>query len=161
MKGEVQNIFLGLILSIGLSGCSDPVKDDLLNYINEDLKELGVLEEEALAEYASVTGDNYVDDLTTYTHIEEVVIPLYSDFLEQLEEIDPETGEVKEVHEQYIKAGNPQNNAFIKILAALEEQNYDLVAEANEMLAEGRTEIRSFKKDLGKLAKEHNVKLTE
>ena len=113
------------------------------------------------SKYASVTGENYVDDLTTYSHIEEVVIPMYSDFLEQLEEINPETGEVQEVHEQYIKAVNTQNNAFIKILAALEEQDYDMVAEVNEMLAEGRTGIRGFKKDLGKLAKEHNVKLIE
>jgi hypothetical protein len=66
----------------------------LQQYINEDLKELAVLEEDAIAEYDSVTGDNYVDDYTTYVHIEEVFIPMYKDFLDQLEEVRPATLEV-------------------------------------------------------------------
>jgi Tfp pilus assembly protein PilP len=63
MKRKV--FFLGAVILLLLSGCGDPVQDDLLKYVNEDLKELAVLEEDAIAEYDSVTGDNYVDDYTT------------------------------------------------------------------------------------------------
>jgi len=156
------NIFLiGFVLLAMLSGCSDPVQDDLLNYINEEMKPLAVLEEEAIAEYDSVTGDNYVDDMTTYIHIEEVVVPMYRDFIEQLEAVNPETSEVQELHESYIEAVNIQNNAMLKLLAAIEQQDYDMVADANKMLAEGRAGIRSFTNELEKLAEEHNVEITD
>ncbi|MFI8577801.1 hypothetical protein ACIGEL_19100 [Rossellomorea aquimaris] len=156
------NIFLiGFVLLLVLSGCSDPVQDDLLNYINEEMKPLAVLEEEAIAEYDSVTGNNYVDDMTTYIHIEEFVVPMYRDFIEQLEAVNPETSEVQELHESYIEAVNIQNNAMLKLLAAIEQQDYDMVADANEMLAEGRAGIRSFKSELERLAEEHNVEITD
>ncbi|MHA7138117.1 hypothetical protein ACRTEV_12730 [Rossellomorea arthrocnemi] len=154
-------VFLVFVLLMVLSGCSDPVQDDLLNYINEDMKPLAVLEEEAIAEYDSVTGDNYVDDMTTYIHIEEVVVPMYRDFIEQLEAVDPETSEVKELHESYIEAVNIQNNAMLRLLAAIEQQDYEMVADANEMLAEGRAGIRSFTSELERLAEEHNVEITD
>ncbi|QTC40333.1 hypothetical protein I7V34_14185 [Bacillus sp. V3] len=159
MRGKV--LILGMMMLLLLSGCSDPVQDDLLNYINEDLKDLTILEEEALAEYESVTGDNYEDDYTTYVHIKDVVMPAYKDFLDQLEEVKPATSEVQEIHELYIEAVNLQNNAFIKILAALEQQDYEMVADANEMLADGRAGIRKYTNELEKLADEHNVELTE
>jgi hypothetical protein len=159
MKRKV--FFLGAVILLLLSGCGDPVQDDLLKYINEDLKELAVVEEDAIAEYDSVTGDNYVDDYTTYVHIEEVVMPMYKDFLDQLEEVWPATPEVQEVHELYIEAVNMQNNAFLKILAALEQQDYDMIADANEMLADGRAGIRKYTSELERLAKEHDVELTE
>jgi disulfide oxidoreductase YuzD len=158
---KVKMCLLGFALLVVLSGCSDPVQEDLLSYINEDMKPLAVVEEEVIAEYDSVTGDNYVDDMTTYMHIEEVVIPMYRDFIEQLEAVDPATSEVQQLHESYIEAVNIQNNGMLKILAAIDQQDYDMIAEANDMLAEGRAGIRSFTNDLEKLAEEHNVEMTD
>ncbi|WP_226675966.1 hypothetical protein [Rossellomorea aquimaris] len=158
---KLKATVLGVVLLAILSGCSDPVQDDLLNYINEEMQPLAVLEEEAIAEYDSVTGNNYVDDMTTYVHIEEVVIPLYRDFIDQLEAVDPKTSEVQELHENYIAAVNLQESAMIKILAAIDQQDYDMVAEANNMLAAGRAGIRSFTNELEILADEHNVEMTE
>lgn len=159
MKGKV--VVIGVMMMFLLTGCSDPVQEDLLTYVNEDLKDLADLENEAIAEYESVTGDNYVDDYTTYVHIEDVVMPMYKDFLDQLEEVDPATAEVREIHELYIEAVNMQNNAFIKILAALDQQDYEMIADANEMLADGRAGIRKYTNELERLADEHNVELTE
>lgn len=158
---KLNVLLICVVLLVLLSGCSDPVQDDLLNYINEDMKPLAVLEEDTIAEYDSVTGDNYVDDLTTYFHIEEVVVPMYRDFIEQLEAVNPKTSEVQELHESYIEAVNIQNNAMLKILAAIDQQDYDMIADANEMLAEGRAGIRSFTNELEELAEEHNVEITD
>jgi hypothetical protein len=88
-------------------------------------------------------------------------MPMYKDFLDKLEEVRPATPEVQEVHELYIEAVNMQNNAFLKILAALEQQDYDMIADANEMLAEGRAGIRKYTNELERLAEEHDVELEE
>lgn len=155
--------FVGLLftflLLVGCSFWSDPVQDDLLNYINNELDALVELEEEAVSEYESVVGDNYIDDWTTYFHIEEVVIPKYRHFVDKLESIRPATKEVREVHEIYIEAVNKQQNAMVKILAGIEAQNLELIFDANELLDEGRAGIRKFINEIEELADNHNVVL--
>ena len=72
------------------------------------------------------------------------VIPTYRKFVDELENIDVETDDLRKVHEGYIKAANTQYNAFIKIVSALEKQDRNLIAEANAMLDEARKGIRDY-----------------
>ncbi|MEI4769067.1 hypothetical protein WAX74_05255 [Psychrobacillus sp. FJAT-51614] len=152
---------LGFSLVFALSACGDPVQDDLLNYINNEVKALEELENEAVTEYDSVIGENYVDDETTYIHIQDVVIPKYRKLIEKLEEIRPETKEVREIHELYIEASNMQFNGIVTVLAAIDAQDYDKINEANQILNEGRELMRQTLNEIEDLAKEHNVTLTD
>lgn len=145
-----------------LTGCfSDPVQDDLLNYVNEELPRASQLEAEAVSAYQSVTGANYTDDYTLYDVLSLEVIPTYNEFIKELESIHMETDEVNELHEEYIEAANIQYNAFVKTLTAIENQDRQIIEEANSMLEEARSKIRNYNTELKKLAKEHNVELEQ
>lgn len=159
MKKIVLSLTLCFTLLLG--ACGNSIGDDLKNYINEDIRPLISSEQEILTEYESVTGENYTDDETTYYTLEESIIPKYQVFIDKIEAIQPETEEVRELHEDYIQASNNQYNAMLKIMSALENQDYSEVSEANQMLTESRAAMRQYNNDLYALAKEHGIKITE
>lgn len=155
MKRLMSVIFISLLV---LTGCgSDPVHDELLNYINTDMKPLAAKEQKVLDDYDSVTGNNYTDDETLYNKLIDEILPEYRDFISELEGINIETKELSDIHEKYIDAANTQQQGLIKITDALEKQNIGLAAEANQMLTEGRKGLRDYQKEIKNLAKEHNV----
>ncbi|MBU9712692.1 hypothetical protein [Evansella tamaricis] len=155
--GRVLFGVICLCLAAVLPACGeDPVQEDILTYMDE-LEPLITLEEQIVYEFESVTGVNSVDDWTTYIHIEDVVIPLYLDFIDRLEEITPATREVRDIHEIYIEGSNLQYNAFLKILSAIEYGSYDMIGESNQMLAEARALMRNYVSEFGHLADEHGV----
>jgi hypothetical protein len=142
-----------------LSGCfNDPVQDDLLNYVNKEMKQAGKLEAEAISAYESETGANYQDDQKLYDVLTKKVIPTYNDFIQELDSVKIETDELKEIHQIYIEGANIQYRAFLKIKQALEAQDPAMIQEANDMLADARKYIMEYKSKLNQLAKEHDVK---
>lgn len=160
MKKILFAIFLPLVLL--LSGCfGDPIQDDLLNYSNEEMKTAIELENAALSAYDSVTGTNYSDDQTMYVAMVDEVVPNYNEFIKEIDAIKVETDELKEIHELLIKGADIQYNAFVKIIKALETQDASLIEEANGMLEDARKNMRDYRNELDKLAKEHNVEFEE
>ncbi|CAM5191932.1 hypothetical protein UACE39S_00783 [Ureibacillus acetophenoni] len=160
MKKLLSAIFT-LALAVLVVGCSSPETDELLNYINEEMLPLADKEEEIINEYDSVTGANYIDDYTTFIHLSDVVTPLYQDFIAEIESINFESSEIRDVHEIFIDAHNTQYNGIIKMISALENQDYDLAIEANEMLEEGRAGMRDYQYELQELAEKYNVEIQE
>ncbi|MCB5239007.1 hypothetical protein AB1L07_26460 [Niallia alba] len=154
---KVINIFLIPFLLLFTACSADPVKEDLVQYINEDMKTAFELEVKAVSAYDSVSGINYSDDWTMYDTIQTTVIPNYNEFIKELNRVKVETEELREIHEIYIEGADIQYNAFVKILTALETQDIALVEEANSMLEEARKLIRQYINELEKLAKEHEV----
>ena len=160
MKKGLLAIVLPFILL--LSGCfSDPVQDDLLNYVNKEMKQAGKLEAAAVSAYEGVSGANYKDDQTMYDALTKEVIPNYNEFIKELDSVNIETDELQEIHEIYIEGADIQYKAFVTIKQALEEQDPALVQEANDMLADARDHIRDYKNKLNKLAKDHDVKINQ
>ncbi|WP_256241324.1 hypothetical protein [Bacillus sp. V3B] len=160
----MKNFFLVpvLLLTFILSGCfSDPVQDDLLVYLNEELADISHLENEALTAYESVTGPNYTSDQELYETLTFQVIPAYQEFADKLEDIKVETEELREIHEGYIDGVNLQYNAFVTVVTALDELDPGKIEEANAMLNEARTLMRDFNDNIEQLAEEHDVRLTE
>jgi len=157
-KGLLAIVFPIILL---LSGCfNDPVQDDLLNYVNKEMKPVGKLEAAAVSAYESVSGVNYQDDQTMYDALTKEVIPNYNEFIKELDSVKIETDELRKIHEIYIEGADIQFKAFVTIKQALEEQDPVLIQKANDMLADAREHIRDYKSKLNKLAKEHKVKLT-
>lgn len=154
---KVINIILIPFLFLITACSADPVKEDLVQYVNKDMKAAFELEAKSVSAYDSVSGLNYTDDWTMYDTIQTTVIPNYNEFIKELNRVKVETDEVRKIHEIYIKGADIQYNAFVKILTALETQDITLVEEANAMLEEARTLIRQYINELEKLAKEHEV----
>ncbi|PFN99433.1 hypothetical protein COJ85_19805 [Bacillus sp. AFS076308] len=160
MKKGLLAIVLPFILLV--SGCfSDPVQDDLLNYVNKEMKQAGKLEAAAVSAYEGVSGANYKDDQTMYDALTKEVIPNYNEFIKELDSVKIETDELQGIHEIYIEGADIQYKAFVTIKQALEEQDPALVQEANDMLADAREHIRDYKSKLNKLAKDHDVKINQ
>jgi hypothetical protein len=142
-----------------LAGCGGPVQDDILNYLNEEMKTAQSLEDKAVSAYEGVSGANYTDDQTMYDALVNEVIPNYTDLISELETVSIETDELKEVHEIYLSGAKLQFSAFEKIIEALEKQDASLVDDANKLLEEGRLQIEDYNQKLDELAKEHNVEI--
>ncbi len=150
-----------LLTCIALAGCaSDPVQDDLIHYINNEMPRVAALESRAMDAYNGVTGDNYQSDQMLYDTLTHTVIPNYKEFADQLEAVKPATRELQEIHEKWIAGANKQLVAFNIMLPAIEKQDPEAIQRANEKLAEGRAEIRSFNSLLEELEKAHNVVIT-
>lgn len=153
-------ILLVTLISLLMAGCfSDPVKDDLEEYVNEGILPLMSDEEEILSLYGSVTGNNYTDDYVLYETIQSDIIPKYQNFITAIEDIRPKTSEVRELHEIYIKASNDQYNAMIMILDAIEYQDHGVIKEANEKLDGARRLMRDFQYELEELLDNHNLEI--
>ena len=158
MKKALLAIVFPFILL--LAGCfNDPVQDDLLNYVNKEIKPAGKLEAAAVSAYEGVSGANYTDDQTMYDALTKKVIPNYTEFIKELDSVKIETDELRKIHEIYMEGAEIQLKAFVTIKQALEEQDPALVQKANGMLADAREHIQNYKSKLNKLAKDHNVKL--
>jgi hypothetical protein len=162
--GFVKKWLLALVLPFVflLSSCNilgNPVQDELINYINKDMKKAGKLESAAISAYEGVSGANYTDDQTMYDALTKDVIPNYNEFIKELDSVSIESDELKEIHEIYIEGADIQFKAFTIIKQALEEQDATLIQQANDLLADAREHIRDYKNKLDKLAKEHDVKI--
>lgn len=158
--GELKiKLLILLVLSLSiLSGCGKPsVREDLSNYVNRELPKITGLEDEAVAEYNSVSGENYKNDGIMYDALINTIIPKYKKFIDGLEKINPKTTEVKKVHKLYLDGANEQYKGFVSIKTAIEKQNIELITEANNHLEAGRNGIDSFLRELNDLADKYNV----
>ncbi|WP_409294299.1 hypothetical protein V1498_13870 [Peribacillus sp. SCS-26] len=151
-----------LALPLALAGCgSDPVQDEILKYVNEEMPKLADKEEKVIKDYESITGQNYTDDQTMYDKLQGTIIPKYNEFISDLEGVEVDSKDLSNIHEGYIEAVNIQGEAFVKMTEAIEKQDSGLIAEANSMLADARKKMRTFQSDIKGLAKEHDVTFEE
>lgn len=145
-----------------LAACStDPIKKDLITYVNDGVLPLAQDEKAITEKYESVTGDKYTDDVTLYNTLRDDIIPEYTKYLDKVEAVKTETPEVRAVHETYIKAVSTQKEAFITMVDALEKQDLNLINESNTKLSEGKKLFRDFGEQLNTLAKEHDVTMNK
>lgn len=164
MRGNMKNrliaaISLIMITFVFSTGClgKTSIKKDLTNYIKEELPTVFKLETDAINSYASVSGANYSDDQTMYKTMKETVIPTYKRFVDKLDKINPKTKQVNDAHEIYVTAAKTQLKAFNEILTALENQDVDLITQANTKLSSAKDGIMDFKDKISDLCNEYDV----
>ncbi len=146
---------------ISLSACTnDPIRNDLLNYLNVEVEPLIVLQDEALDTWSANTGDNYKDDATLYNALNETIIPKYDEFTTKLEAIKPETPEVQKIQNILLEATKLRNEAFKICKEAIDRQDPDLINTSNEKLASSETKIQEYWAALKELGEKHNVNVT-
>jgi len=171
---KVFSAFLAIVIALGITGCGnqitqenltnlihgkDPVQEELLTYVNKELPKVDKMETAVLTQYANITGENYENDEVFYTTLDGVIIPDYRAYTEKVEEIEPETPEVRAIHELLIDSVNNRYNAFVLIKAALENGDSTQIVASNEKLDKARKARRDFMFQLKDLAKKHNVEL--
>lgn len=93
--------------------------------------------------YDSVSGANYTDDATMYAELIELV-PDIQRFILELESITPSDPELAAMHAKWVKGWNDQAKGMTLTIQAIVDQDYELAAEANDALAQGRANINDF-----------------
>lgn len=135
----------------------DPIRDDLINYLDVQLPKIISLEAAAGNDFTNVTGDQYKGDAIMLKALQEKIIPEYNKFLSGLKKIKPETDEVQEIHIKYIEGATEINNGFIFLAQGLREKNQDVVVRGNFMVDDGASKIREVNRLIGLLAKKHEI----
>jgi hypothetical protein len=147
------------ILLIFLSGCTSPVKDDLLDYINVKLPLITGLENEALNRFDDLVAKPDYTYEELYNLLITHTIPIYSRFLQELKNINPKTNEVKEAHNYYRLGAERQLEAFIALKEGLEEKDKKKLDSVNNILDEARLYMRLFKNKVSYLSNKYHLKI--
>ncbi|RWZ58556.1 hypothetical protein EQV77_06205 [Halobacillus fulvus] len=152
-----------LMFTLILSGCTlfaSDLQKSFMDYVNEDLKPVGELEDEAITKLNSVWGENYTNDATLGTALEEEIIPTYQEVVDELKAIELEPEELKEIHQQFISGAESQLAGFETALEAIKVQDATMIEEANQLVMEGQAEIEEYKQNMQNLADEHDLEYT-
>ncbi|MBP3951937.1 hypothetical protein [Bacillus suaedae] len=121
----------------------DELTQAFLDYM-DFIGQLAPEENRLISMYDSVTGENYVNDELLYNALVEEIIPDYRLFSDELESYMARQSDIRELHEQYIKAVNIQYSAFTLMVAGIENQDYETITEANLNLDEARSILRNW-----------------
>ena len=151
---KILAILLVAVMSLTfLTGCSDPVYDELEAFINVDMEEIN-------ANYEKITAE-----ASTWTEIEDVaalessakdtLLPLIDDSITKLNAINPSTDEVKDLKAKYMKVMELYKEAFEMILA----DDADQMAKGNEILTEGVAALDEYNMTLEALAAEYGAEI--
>ena len=150
--------FITLVIALAACG-GDAVQKDLLNYVNTEIPKIAALEDEAIAAYDGVAGENYTGDSIMYFTIKQTVIPKYEEFSAKLSAIQPATTEVKTMNDEYVKAASDQLEGFKLICLAIEKQDAEIIKQANSDIDKARNLLDLWKKDLDAQCEKHGVAL--
>ncbi len=151
-------LLLTLIMSATLfAGCSDPVYDDLSDFLNVQMTEVN-------AEYVSLTEEvgkwsTFEDDTAIAESLNNVLIPLVDSSLAKLENITPATDEVKALKEKYVDVMDAYKKGFTALLEGCETQEDATINEGYAALEEAVTLLDEYNKGLEDLAKEFGAEI--
>ena len=152
---KIFALLLMVVMSVTLlAGCgTDPVYEDLSNYLNVEMVEVNADYEKITAEVG--TWETLEDDNAIKKSIEDTLLPLVNGSLEKLTEINPATEEVKEIKDKYVKMMDAYKASFEILAEGCETQDEATINAGNEKLEEALELLDDYNKALEDLAKEH------
>jgi hypothetical protein len=152
---KILALLLMAVMSVTLlAGCgTDPVYEDLSNYLNVEMVEVNADYEKITAEVG--TWETLEDDNAIKKSIEDTLLPLVNGSLEKLTEINPATEEVKKIKDKYVKMMDAYKASFEILAEGCETQDEATINAGNEKLEEALELLDDYNKALEDLAKEH------
>lgn len=157
----IRGLRLSCLIFIFLCSCAvGKTSTDIVAYVNQDIMNISQLEILALKYYGSVTGDHYTTDDRVLSVLKNHTIPLYSRFYALLREISPNTLELKQVHQNYVRGAGEILNGFKAKMIGLEKNDAGLMQLANRQIEEGGKEVGKWRIELYQLiTKNESVKM--
>lgn len=149
-------LILAMCMSV-LTGCGDPVQEDLINYINNQVPTLVALEDKVYQEYESAVKEKDGDDAKLAAKLKDTIIPASDELLAKAKAIVPATEEVKKAHNKYIAVLTEQHEAFTLLLQAAQNNDETSVNTVSDKLIKADSLSKEFLADLETLKKEHKV----
>ena len=152
---KIFALLLMVIMSVTLlAGCgTDPVYEDLSNFLNVEMVEVNAEYEKLTAEVG--TWETLEDDIAIKKSIGDTLLPLVNGSLEKLKDINPETEEVKAIKDKYVKVMETYKTGFETISEGCETQDEATINAGSQKLEEAVELLDEYNKALEELAKEH------
>jgi hypothetical protein len=159
---KIVSIFIVLALVVAmLAACgSDPIKDDLKTYFNDQLPAIRAMSDNATNAYNAVEGDNYTDDVTVLAALNDSIVSDSSDALAAAQELAPATEEVAALNDQFVEVLTAYNTAYTMLQDALTNEDAAEVTEAATAFADAETMNTEFVTALNTLAEDHGLTVT-
>ena len=150
---KIFALLLMVVMSFTLlTGCSDPVYDDLENFLNVEMVEINADYEKITAEVG--TWETLEDDTAIKKSIDDTLLPLVNGSLEKLKDITPETEEVKAIKDKYVKVMETYKTGFEALSEGCETQEEVTINAGSQKLEEAVELLDEYNKALEELAKE-------
>ena len=152
---KIFALLLMVVMSVTLlAGCgTDPVYEDLSNYLNVEMVEVNSEYEKLTAEVG--TWETLEDDAAIKKSIDDTLLPLVNGSLEKLKDITPETEEVKAIKDKYVKVMETYKTGFEALSEGCETQDEATINAGSQKLEEAVELLDEYNKALEELAKEH------
>ena len=156
---KIFALLLMVIMSVTLlAGCgTDPVYEDLSNFLNVEMVEVNAEYEKLTAEVG--TWETLEDDIAIKKSIDDTLLPLVNGSLEKLKDINPETEEVKTIKEKYVKVMDAYKESFELLSEGCETQEDETINAGSAKLEEAVDLLDEYNKALEELAKEHGSEI--
>lgn len=129
-------IFLAPTSQAGIFGSSANTKK-----VVAQIKQLSVTEAKLLARWNSVIGKNYRDDYTTGMALIRL-LPDVNTFIGRLDSIAPEDAKLRSGINLWISGWNKQAEGITLAIAAIDAQDYAIMAKANAATSAGRSLLK-------------------
>ena len=155
---RILALLLMLVMSVTvLTGCSDPIYDDLENFLNIEMTEVNADYEKVKAEVG--TWETLEDDAAIAKSLNDVLLPLINSSLAKLEDINPETEEVKGIKTKYVKVMEAYKKGFEALSEGCETQDEATINAGYESIGKAVELLDEYNKALEELAKEHGAEI--
>lgn len=143
-----------LVMTMGmLTACGgDPVADDFEKFMNTDMVDVNANYEDLKAEAGK--WDSFETTEEAVSSINDVILPNIDDSLDKLSDIKPETDEVKELKDTYVKMLKAYKEGYEKLLVACQNDDEAAADEATAKIDEGLKLLDDYNDGLESLAKE-------
>ena len=156
---KIFTLLLMVIMSVTLlAGCgTDPVYEDLSNFLNVEMVEVNAEYEKLTAEVG--TWEILEDDIAIKKSIDDTLLPLVNGSLEKLKDINPETEEVKAIKDKYVKVMDTYKVAFETLAEGCETQEDATINAGSEKLEEAVGLLDEYNKALETIAAEYDLEV--
>jgi len=149
-------VLLMAVMSVSLfAGCgTDPIYTDFENYLMVEMVEVN-------ENYGKITAEagnwgNLETDAELEASIKDVLLPLVDDSLAKLENINPETEEVKAIKDKFVAVMDAYKEGFTGILEGIQNVDEATMLAGNDKLNEGLALLDEYNAALESLAAEYD-----
>ena len=140
-----------------LTSCSDPVKDELTDFVNVQMAEINENYEAITEELAK--WETFATDEEWIVSLRETLIPKCDEILKKLSEIEPTTEEIKAIKAMFTTVIEKYKDGFTKMLAGVCALDENLMTEGSDLLEKGMEALSEYNGTLESLASRFGIRV--
>ena len=165
MKKRVYIAAATLALAGLFAGCGKKsadaavsVKDDVVEFVNEELPAAKSDHDSAIAIYNAYFADGGDQDLETFkTSLESTAIPTMENCITTISNIEVATDEVKALKDSYLQSVQKECEAMKMVVSAIDGENADYLTQADTLIGEAATLMSDYQTKLQAISNEQGI----